>query len=215
MQPQINRARVRDQAKVLLQTMIADGALADGEHLDEIGLSRRIGVSRTPLREALIALEADGLVRSEPNKGFRVVAADEALVREVFPVIGALEAQAVRLTGDRLRAHAPELKALTDALKRTKTKAAQYKLDAAFHDTLTRHCGNARLLRLLETHRDLARRFDGAHARGTADHAGTCRQHAAIAAAVARGASEDAATLLLAHWRRGEDVVIAWLKGRR
>lgn len=214
MQPQVNRLRVRDQAKALLQSMIADGALSDGEHLDEIGLSRRIGVSRTPLREALIALEAEGLVRSEPNKGFRVVAADEALVREVFPVIGALEAQAVRLTGDDLKAVVGDLKKLTDNLRQAKSKPLQYKLDAAFHHTLTRQCGNARLLRLLDTHRDLARRFDGAHARGTADHAGTCREHAAIVAAIERGEIEQASTLLLAHWRRGEDVVINWLRSR-
>jgi DNA-binding GntR family transcriptional regulator len=208
----ITRSRARDQAKLLLQAMIADGVLSDGEHLDEIGLSRRIGVSRTPLREALIALEAEGLVHSAPNKGFRVVAANEALVRDVFPILAALEAQAVRRSGRALTDAAPRLAALNTALLKAKRKTDQYSLDAAFHRTLTEHAG-PRLQRLLETHRDLAARFDGAHARGMADLEGSCAEHAAIVEAISRGKLDRAADTLLAHWRRGEDVVIAWLKG--
>jgi DNA-binding GntR family transcriptional regulator len=86
MQYAITRSRIRDQIKALLSTMIQEGALRSAQHLDEVGLSQRLGVSRTPLREALIALESDGLVRSIPNKGFVVVDANRALVREVFPI---------------------------------------------------------------------------------------------------------------------------------
>jgi DNA-binding GntR family transcriptional regulator len=215
MHPPLTRVRARDQVKTLLRSMIAEGALAGGEHLDEIGLSRRIGVSRTPLREALIALEGEGLVQSVPNKGFSLVTADEAMVRDVFPILAALEAQAVTLSGERLIAVAPELAALNERLARTTRKATQYQLDAAIHCGLTDHCGNARLLKLLETHRELARRFDGAGARGTADQAGSCREHRAIIAAVRAGELALARDLLLAHWRRGEDVVIAWLQSRR
>jgi len=215
MQSPLTRLRARDQVKTLLRSMIAEGALAGGEHLDEIGLSRRIGVSRTPLREALIALEGEGLVQSAPNKGFTLVAADEAMVREVFPILAALEAQAVTLSGKRLIAAAPELAAINERLARTTRKATQYQLDAAIHRGLTDHCGNARLLKLIETHRELAHRFDGAHARGTADQAGSFREHGEIIAAVRAGRLALARDLLLAHWRRGEDIVIAWLKKRR
>jgi DNA-binding GntR family transcriptional regulator len=206
------RLRARDQVKALLQSMIADGALASGQRLDEIGLSSRIGVSRTPLREALIALEGEGLVQSVPNRGFRVVAADEVLVREVFPILGALEAQALRLSGSRIVESASKLAAINSALARATRKAKQYELDSAFHRALTEHCGNARLLKLIETHREFARRFDGAGQRGTADQVGSCREHGEIIEAVRGQKLSRASDLLLAHWRRGEGVVIAWLR---
>lgn len=215
MQLPISRLRARDQVRVLLHSMICDGRLGSGEHLDEIGLSRRIGVSRTPLREALIAMESAGLVQSAPNKGFSVTAVNETLVREVFPILATLEAQAVRLSGRVLISSAPQLAAVNDALARAARKSKQYALDSVFHSRLTEHCGNARLLRLLESHRELARRFDGAHTRGTADQSGSCQEHDAIIAAVADGELARAAELLLAHWQRGEDTVIAWLKRPR
>ncbi len=194
--------------------MIARGTLAGGARLDEVALSDRIGVSRTPLREALIALEGEGLVQSTPNKGFTVVLANEALVREVFPILAALEAVAVRLSGEAVVKAAPELAALNQELLSARSKPKQYELDSAFHRRLTASCGNARLLKLLAVHRDMARRFDGAHARGTADQAGSCREHAEIVAVIEKGRLDKAADLLIAHWRRGEDVVIAWLKDR-
>ena len=209
------RMRARDQVKTLLQSMIGEGTLAGGEHLDEIGLSRRIGVSRTPLREALIALEGEGLVQSVPNKGFRVVAASEALVREVFPILAALESQAVLLAGPKLISNVRELVAINELLANTTRKAKQYAFDVAFHKLLTEQCGNQRLIRLLESHRLLARRFDGASARGTADQKGSCDEHAQIVAAVKGGKLTRAAELLIAHWQRGEDVVIEWLRGQK
>lgn len=213
-EPLLVRRRARDEVRDLVRDMIGRGALAGGARLDEVALSERIGVSRTPLREALIALEGEGLVQSTPNKGFTVVVANEALVREVFPILAALEAAAVRLSGQALVKAAPELAAVNQALLGARSKPKQYELDSAFHRHLTAGCGNARLLKLLTTHRDIACRFDGAHARGMADQAGSCEEHTAIVAAIERGRLDKAADLLIAHWRRGEDVVIAWLKER-
>jgi DNA-binding GntR family transcriptional regulator len=211
----LQRRRTRDEVRDLLRGMIEAGALAPGSRLDETGLSARVGVSRTPLREALIALEEDGLVESEPNKGFKVVPRSAALVREIFPILAALEAAAVRLAGERVIALAPELAALNNALAIETRPAKQYAADCAFHDLLTRECGNPRLLKLIETFRSQSRLFDGAHARGTANHEGSCREHAAIVAALEAGQVEAAADLLTKHWRGGEDVVIAWIEEQK
>jgi DNA-binding GntR family transcriptional regulator len=84
--PLLTRRRARDDVRDLLKSMIRDGALPGGARLDEVRLSERLGVSRTPLREALIAIEAEGMVRSTPNRGFIVVRADAELVREIYPI---------------------------------------------------------------------------------------------------------------------------------
>lgn len=206
---------MRDQVGDALRSSILSGAVAAEARLEEVELSRRLGVSRTPLREALIVLEEEGLVRSVPNKGFVVVKADAELVRETYPILAALERLALLLSGDRLAEALPDLERINRELAAETVSERQYALDAAFHERLTRDCGNPRLLKLLETHRANARRFDGAHRRGTADRDGSCRQHREIIEAVRAGNAVQAAQLLEEHWRAGEQVVIGWLEGHR
>jgi DNA-binding GntR family transcriptional regulator len=210
--PLLSLQRTRDQVRDVLRLMIAGGELGGGDRLEEVELSGRIGVSRTPLREALIALEEEGWVRSIPNKGFSVLAADESMVREIYPILGGLEAAAVRAGGPLLAAAIPELDATNKRLSTETRKPRQYELDSAFHSRLTRDCGNRRLLKLIKDHWAQARRFDGARARGTADRDGSCREHQGIIDAIRRGRTGAAADLLLEHWRRGEDTVTAWLR---
>src|ERR1043165_6494164 len=106
MEPLI-RSRLRDEIAERLATLIAAGELGT-ERLKEVELAGQLGVSRTPLREALLMLEREGLVVSEVNKGFRVAALSEARVRELYPILGALEGLCVREAGERLRARARE-----------------------------------------------------------------------------------------------------------
>lgn len=77
--------------------MIIEGVLAAGEKVPEKALCEKLGVSRTPMREALKVLAADGLLSLEPNKGARVRAITVEDLEEVFPLMGALEALAGEL----------------------------------------------------------------------------------------------------------------------
>lgn len=207
-------SRARDDVGKALRQLIAAGEFSGGAKLEEVELAARLGVSRTPVREALIALEHEGLVRSRPNKGFALVPADANLVRESYPILGALEAAAVRLADGRLAAALPDLRALDRKLAAASRPSAQYELDHAFHRRLIRDCGNARLLGLIEVERTRAQRFDGAHRRGMADRGGSRAEHRAIIAAIARRDYAAAAETLAAHWQRGVEVVVDWL-GRR
>ena len=195
-----------------LRAMIVEGRLSSDTRLEEVKLSKQIGISRTPLREALITLEEEGLVRSTPHKGFVVVTPNEEFVRESYPILAALEAMAVRMSGEALRADAPRLKALNAALAGETARPRQYGLDREFHAALTQHCGNARLLKLLGRERARAQLVDGSHRRGMADLAGSVAMHAAIVDAIEEGRSEDAAALLLGHWQEGTEVVAQWLR---
>jgi len=202
--------RARDKIGAALRSMIVSRELAPDAKLEEIDLARRLGVSRTPVREALIALEKDGLVRSRPNHGFTVVRANAESVLETYPIIGALEAAALELSATRSKGLAADLHALNDRLSRETRKRQQYDLDHGFHARLARDCGNPRLLELLAVEHDRARRFDGAHRRGTADQSGSCADHARIADALARGETGAAAQAVRDHWIRGIDVVLKW-----
>lgn len=204
--------RVRDDARAMLRAMIVEGDLAPGTRIEEIKISDQIGVSRTPVREALIALEEEGLVSSQPRKGFLVTRPNEALVRESFPILAALEAAAVRAGGDALISGVPRLRSINRALARERKKARRYDLDREFHAALTEPCGNVRLLRLLNMERARAQLVDGAHRRGMADLEGSLAEHDDIVAAIERTALDEAATLLTEHWDRGIEVFVKWLK---
>jgi DNA-binding GntR family transcriptional regulator len=210
MQP-IALERARDKIGAALRSMIVSRELAPDTKLEEIDLAKRLGVSRTPVREALIALEKDGLVRSRPNRGFTVVRANAESVLETYPVIGALEAAAVELSASRSENLAQDLRELNGRLSRETRRRQQYDLDHAFHARLARDCGNARLLELIAVEHARAQRFDGAHRRGTADREGSCADHARIADALARGNPRAAAQAVRDHWTRGIDVVLKWL----
>lgn len=204
-------SRARDEVRDALRTMILSGDVPPDGRVEEVELSTRLGVSRTPVREALIALESEGLVRSRPNRGFVVLPLDAAQVREIYPVLAALESAALKLTGERLRDALPGLRDVNRRLAAERGRARQHELDRTFHDLLTRDCGNPRLLTLLQAEWTRARRFDGAFERGTADQAGSCAEHDQVIAAIAAGRFDDAAAVLERHWRRGTEVVVNWL----
>jgi DNA-binding GntR family transcriptional regulator len=195
-----------------LRAMIIGGQLSSDMRLEEVKLAKQIGISRTPLREALITLEEEGLVRSTPRKGFVVVTPDVEFVRECYPILAALEAMAVRISGQALRDNVPRLRELNDALARERSKPRQYELDRAFHASLTEHCGNERLLMLLGRERARAQLVDGSHRRGMADLEGSVALHGGIVDAIEQGREEDAAETLLRHWQEGVEVVAAWLR---
>jgi DNA-binding GntR family transcriptional regulator len=90
--------RVRDQ----LQHAILEGVLKPGERLRAEALAQRFGTSRTPVREALLALQADGLVAVEPNRGAVVSAFDRDDLLDLYAVRALLEPAAAALAASRI-----------------------------------------------------------------------------------------------------------------
>jgi len=119
------------RAQLGLRELILDGGLAAGERLTELALVDRLGVSRTPVRAALLALQEEGLLEALPGGGIVVKAFNEADIHDAIEVRGTLEGLAVRLAAERgvapsLLAQAAELLGRIDALlaRRTFNEAA-------------------------------------------------------------------------------------------
>jgi DNA-binding GntR family transcriptional regulator len=96
-QPAIPRKTLHNELVTLVRNMITDGELGPGSRIPESRLCDHFGVSRTPLREALKVLSAEGLVSLLPNKGARVVLVTRKEMEEIVPVLGALAALAGEL----------------------------------------------------------------------------------------------------------------------
>ena len=139
--------------------MIVEGVLVEGEKVPERELCEKLGVSRTPMREALKVLATDGLVTLEPNKGARVRSVTIDDLEEVFPILGALEALAgelacINITDDQLVAisqvHSEMLKQF-----RADNMPGYFKQNQRIHELILEAAGNPTLTAV---HQSLAMR---------------------------------------------------------
>jgi DNA-binding GntR family transcriptional regulator len=135
-----------------IRRMIVERELLPGDKIAEQALSLRLGVSRTPLREALKVLAAEGLVQLLPNRGALVASITAKEIDELFPILGALEA----LAGESAVRNATEadvarLRELHDAMimhYRKDEELPYLKLNRQFHEELFRLAGNDALMEI-------------------------------------------------------------------
>ncbi|WP_454299390.1 GntR family transcriptional regulator [Salana multivorans] len=92
----IQRKSLRSQVRRELLARMRSGAVVPGEGINEVQLAAELGVSRTPLREALIALESEGQIESEDGKGFRFVPLRAREFEELAPIMATLEGLALK-----------------------------------------------------------------------------------------------------------------------
>lgn len=97
-----NLLSIREHAYIYLKEMILEGELKSGDRLIERELAGKLGISRTPIREALFRLESQGFVKTVPRKGVVVSNISESEVIEVFTILASLEVLAVKLAARRM-----------------------------------------------------------------------------------------------------------------
>lgn len=147
---------LRDQVEEAIAAAVVSGELAPGQLVSAPALAARYGVSATPVREAMMALEARGFVTTVRNKGFRVTevhrddVASLVAVRRLLepPAVGQLAAQRCALVTE----HAPRLRALADAIvagARSGDLAAYLRADTQFHSELLALLGNRHLVQVV------------------------------------------------------------------
>jgi DNA-binding GntR family transcriptional regulator len=141
---------LREQVYDYLRAEMARGGLQPGGFIDLNELAARLGVSRTPLREALLHLESQGFVTVLPRRGFRLNALTLDDIRHFYEIVGALEAAALRAAGPSLGpADFARMRALDAAMAEAVTARdfdRYYEANLAFHDVYLRRSENARLV---------------------------------------------------------------------
>jgi DNA-binding GntR family transcriptional regulator len=133
----IPRATLHEQVAGRLRQMLVENRIAPGAKLNERALSEVLNVSRTPLREAIKRLAAEGLVELVPNRGAIAVELTETAVRHTFEVMAGLEAQSGELAARRItEAELDEIKAIHFEMLAAYTRRdlpAYYRLNSAIH----------------------------------------------------------------------------------
>lgn len=171
-----------------LRQRIFDGELVPGAFLDEVALAGAMRISRTPLREALKVLTAEGLVRHEPRRGCFVAEITEQDLDEIFPVIALLEGRcaheaALNATDTELQA----LEALHDKLARH-AKARRindyYEANFAIHEAIIALAGNRWLAQAIADLRKILRLARQQQLRAPGRLAQSLSEHLAVFAAL-------------------------------
>lgn len=154
---------LRDVVFNTLRQAILKGELEPGERLMEIQLADRLGVSRTPIREAIRKLELEGLVLMIPRKGAEVAKISEKSLRDVLEVRRSLDELAIELAIQRMTEE--DLQKLEEAQKAFR-KAVQSgdamtiaESDEHYHDIIYNATGNSRLVQILNNLREQMYRY--------------------------------------------------------
>ncbi|MEO6016616.1 MAG: GntR family transcriptional regulator [Polaromonas sp.] len=146
----IPRAALHEQVTHRLRQMLVENRIPPGAKLNERELSEVLNVSRTPLREAIKMLAAEGLVELLPNRGAIAVELTEADVRNTFEVMAGLEAQSGELAAERITdAELAEVKAMHFEMLAAYTRRdlpAYYRLNAAIHRAINAAAKNPVLM---------------------------------------------------------------------
>ena len=138
----------------MLQDAIVDGDLPPGTRLNDLDIAEQLGVSRTPVREAIQRLEAVGLVETEPGVKTTVTKVDLSDAIDVFPVVAHLHELAARLGIRNLEdSHIEKMRACNDELEAAAAASDRHGMldaDSAFHRVLVEASGNEVIASLLD-----------------------------------------------------------------
>lgn len=189
--PHISTTTLADQVYAVLRDRIVHGEIRPGEFIREQEVSQGLGVSRTPVREALGRLASEGFAERIPHRGFRIP--DESIedLLELYPIVAALEVLAAREAFPRLMPE--DLQRLWDiehgfeeAVARDDPRTG-IELNRQFHDLLLARSGNRKLAELLEDLRSQVVRLELWSFAHIAQRSDSISQHSEILRAVERG----------------------------
>lgn len=202
----LESSSLRERVYGALRDAIVTGELAPGQRLRDQLLAAQLGVSRTPVREALQRLEDEGLVQTSPRALTRVAPLDAQAAREAFPVVAALHALAARHGAARLTASdLAEMRAANDALASEIARVEHATIlqaiqaDDRFHAVLLRAAENSEIARTLERIMPKVRRLEYAQFGSLAGRT-SVQQHAAIIAACQHEDAQVVASLVEENW---------------
>ena len=202
---------LHERVAATLREEIFSGTLAPGGFVDEVALCERLEISRTPLREALKVLTAEGLVRHEPRRGCFVNEVTEQDLDEIFPVIALLEGrcafEAACNASDADLAVLASLHQQLQAHAEARRIVDYYQTNHAIHEAIITLANNRWLAQVIGDLRKILKlaRLQGLHAPGRLDQSLT--EHLAVFAALRARDSEGAEAAMRTHLTRQREAL--------
>jgi len=209
-----SRANISEEIVAVLRAMIVDGRLQPGSRINEVHLAKQLGVSRTPLREALSRLVVEDAISSAPRIGFHVRPLSVDEFEQLYDLRPLLDPEALRLAGipgsDRLA----KLDELNDQLLKAEDPEVAIDIDDLWHTELLAECPNQVLLQFIKITMMRTRRYEIALLREQQNRVVATGDHLRIMAALKAGNLPSACAALKENMRSGRAPIIKWLKQR-
>ena len=207
---------LRDVVFNTLRRAILTGELKPGERLMEIHLANRLGVSRTPIREAIRKLELEGLVTMIPRRGAEVAQITEKSLQDVLEVRRALDALCAELACDRITQEGKEaLKKTCDSFEDATKKGNVVNIaeaDVALHDIIVEATGNRRLIQLINNLSEQMYRYRFEYIKDESGHENLVNEHRMIYESIMNGDRERAAAAARLHIDNQEQSIIRQIR---
>lgn len=199
------RTTLRSQVREELLARMRAGAARPGQSINEVQLAAELGVSRTPLREALIALESEGQIESENGKGFRFVPLSAKEFEDLAPIMAALESLAIELSPlDELRRLGTRLAELAAAFDQELVEhALVVSKDDEWHGLMLSACPNRRLLDVANSVRQAFHRYESLLVPNDVMIERVAAEHSAVAGYLIDGDLPRATAALRDNWMHG------------
>lgn len=207
---------LRDVVFNTLRRAILTGELKPGERLMEIHLANKLGVSRTPIREAIRKLELEGLVIMIPRRGAEVAQITEKSLKDVLEVRRALDALCVELACDRIsEEEKAQLRQACDTFERatrTKNVTAIAEADVALHDIIVQATENKRLIQLINNLSEQMYRYRFEYIKDESRHDNLVEEHRMIYESILENDKERAAQAAKLHIDNQEKSIIRQIR---
>ncbi len=209
---------LRDIVFQTLRKAILRGELEPGTRLMETQLGEKLGVSRTPIREAIRKLELEGLVVMVPRKGAQVAQFTEKDIQDVLEVRGALEALAAKLACKKMddRAFLKLQLAITEyayAVRENDIETMVQK-DVEFHETIFNATDNDKLIQLFNNVREQVNRYRITYLKNAEDNKAVHEEHLEILEALKAKDEIRASKIAAKHIQTQCDSIMAFIKSR-
>ncbi len=203
---------LRDVVFQTLRQEILRGTLQPGERLMEIHLAQQLGVSRTPVREAIRMLEQEGLVTMIPRRGALVAKITVSDLEDVLEVRAALEELAVRkacrnMTQEQMETLKEAEEKFALCLKESDLIACA-QADEEFHALISNATGNFRLVQILNNLREQIYRYRLENLKNKKSHSRLAKEHAAIRKALCERNEEKAQEAVRLHIEHQKESII-------
>jgi DNA-binding GntR family transcriptional regulator len=208
----ITRRPLRDHVYQEILNRIHGGDLSPGTRVRDTTLASQLGVSRTPVREALLRLAREGVLDADIGRGFSVCRMDATEMRETGAVLSVLEILALKTTPEIPAEVLARLGAMDREMARTRSQVDRIvALEEEWHRALLMTCPNRRLRDIISTLWQVPRRYMRAYLRESGRVSLSTQHHTLIIEALRRNDRDAAASRLGHHWERGIEELGLWM----
>jgi len=194
--------------------MVVDGTLPAGVRLNEVHLAQQLGVSRTPLREALARLVREGTLASTPRIGAFVKPLTIEEFDQIYSIRTLLDPEALRLAGLPSPQQLERLERLNRRIAAAADPDRIIDLDDEWHLALVECCPNQMLLELIRDFMGRTRRYELALMRERLQVATAVGTHSEIIGALRRGELNEACKILKRNMEAGGQPIRQWLRNK-